>query len=555
MKDQGRRKNQPRSSFILQPSSFTDEGAIEVRAPATGEAATHLPWLSPGAAALVALARSPAALAWPEVRTDPGAVLLVVRHAPAAAPLITPRLLQDPAILEDAIYRLDRQDGCAVDWARTPARAVYAASLAYARLAERLAAASQRSDPDCAWAASLLAPLGWLALAAVDAEQVAGCLADAAFADDPVAVQQQRWGLDQAGIARRLCRRWGLPRWLAAVIGHLDLAPEMAPALGAPDGLFRVVQLAVALAQDEGSPLRLSVGGAIAENAAALGVSGAVLEAIIADHRSQNSDAELSCGDSPDRVPLLRELLALAIEHRRARDNPALERLEGDVDHLHQALREQRATEQERLRALKLAGLAEFAAGASHEINNPLAVISGQAQYLLAHEPDPSRQRSLQTIIGQAQRIHQVLSQLMQYARPPRPQPRAVQAAAVVQEVAASFAEFAAQKNVRLVCPPPDVALWVWADERLLHTALACLLRNAIEAAPADGWAGLRVVAESPEQVEFLAEDNGGGPAPAHREHLFDPFFSGRPAGRGRGLGLPTAWQLARVQGGDVYYA
>jgi signal transduction histidine kinase len=33
---------------------------------------------------------------------------------------------------------------------------------------------------------------------------------------------------------------------------------------------------------------------------------------------------------------------------------------------------------------------------------------------------------------------------------------------------------------------------------------------------------------------------------------MFDPFFSGRSAGRGRGLGLPTAWRLAREHGGDV---
>src|SRR5207302_476622 len=54
--------------------------------------------------------------------------------------------------------------------------------------------------------------------------------------------------------------------------------------------------------------------------------------------------------------------------------------------------------------------------------------------------------------------------------------------------------------------------------------------------------------------VEIVIEDNGPGPAALEREHLFDPFFSGRPAGRGRGLGLPTAWRLARQHGGDVRF-
>ena len=51
-----------------------------------------------------------------------------------------------------------------------------------------------------------------------------------------------------------------------------------------------------------------------------------------------------------------------------------------------------------------------------------------------------------------------------------------------------------------------------------------------------------------------MVEDSGTGPAPSQREHLFDPFYSGRLAGRGRGLGLPTAWRLAREHGGDVRY-
>jgi signal transduction histidine kinase len=54
--------------------------------------------------------------------------------------------------------------------------------------------------------------------------------------------------------------------------------------------------------------------------------------------------------------------------------------------------------------------------------------------------------------------------------------------------------------------------------------------------------------------VDLVVEDNGTGPAPVQREHLFDPFYSGRHAGRGRGLGLPTAWRLAREHGGDVRF-
>ncbi|MBY0461117.1 MAG: hypothetical protein K2V38_27665, partial [Gemmataceae bacterium] len=54
------------------------------------------------------------------------------------------------------------------------------------------------------------------------------------------------------------------------------------------------------------------------------------------------------------------------------------------------------------------------------------------------------------------------------------------------------------------------------------------------------------------EFVRFVIEDSGPGLSAAALVHAFDPFFCGRAAGRGRGLGLPTAWQLARQNGGDV---
>src|SRR5207253_8845878 len=90
-------------------------------------------------------------------------------------------------------------------------------------------------------------------------------------------------------------------------------------------------------------------------------------------------------------------------------------------------------------------------------------------------------------------------------------------------------------------------------DVEQVRIALTNLLRNAIEASPTEGWARLVLAPPMPgSPVEVLVEDSGPGPEPGQRPHLFDPFFSGRSAGRGRGLGLPIAWRLLRANGGDV---
>jgi signal transduction histidine kinase len=552
-----------------------------VRAAALGEAATHLPWLSPCADTLVGLARTPEE-AWAQVRTDPGAVLLVARQA-AASPALPcfPALLLDPAVLEGALAHVRNPGPGFVDWNQPAARPVYHASLTYARLAAALAERTRLCDPDLAWVTGLLAPLGWLAVCAIDGEQAAACLADPNLATDSLATQQRYWGYDQASIARRLARRWQLPGWLAGVVGHLALTAETAAHLGADRDLFLVTQLAVGLAQEQEIGLHLDVAAGPDDIAVSVGLSLEEQQALQAEARVFVDQPPAPPPGRPlHDVPLLADLLQLAAENRRRHGVPALDRLAGELDRLHQALEEQRTSEASRLRAQKLSALAEFAAGAGHEINNPLAVISGQAQYLLSHlqisdlrlqiaecpEPAPVDQsaifnlkseivlRSLQTIVGQAQRIHQMLNELMLFAKPPRPQRQPIDVAGLVREAVAALGERAAERRVQLRCPEPLPSVTVHGDLRQLRTALGCLLRNAVEAAPADGWAEAHIEAPAADRVELVVEDSGSGPARARREHLFDPFYSGREAGRGRGLGLPTAWRLARENGGDVYF-
>jgi signal transduction histidine kinase len=491
------------------------------------------------------------------LRTDPAAVLLVLRqtapvlHVPTLS--FFPALLREPSVCEEALRLLEQP--AFVDWNEPAVEPVYRASLAYAGVATRLAEHVTACDPENAWVAGLLAPLGWLAASSVDGAQVGGCLANPAFPPQPARVEQRLWGLDLASIARRLARRWRLPRWLAIIVGHLGLPAEVAQTLGADATLFRVVQLAVALAQQHGAPLRLPVGGTTEELAAGLGLPAELMAALEREaHALTTGPGSEHTWQAPTSVPLLRDLLTLAAENRRLRSARQQDQLEQEVDDLHRAVEAQHSAGAEQLRAQKLSALAEFAAGAGHEINNPLAVISGQAQYLLRSEQEAPRQQALQTIIGQAQRVHEMLRELMQFARPPRPEMQQLDVLSLAREVLTSLTELADGHRVRLIYPEDRPAIHLHADPGQLRTALTCLLRNAIEAAGTDGWASVRLEQAACNQVDVVVEDSGSGPAWQQRQHLFDPFYSGRQAGRGRGLGLPTAWRLAREQGGDVRF-
>ena len=252
-----------------------------------GEAITRLSWLSPCVDSLVALTRCPAVDAWARVRLDPGAVLLVLREAPAARAVSSlscfPSLVHDPAVLEGAGRLLDGGGPGFVNWGLPPAKAVYQSSILYAGAAHWLAERAGCADPDNAWVAGLLAPLGWLAACAIDLDAVGRCLEDPKLPLCAHTAQQRVWGLDHSAIARRLSRRWRLPGWVAAVVGHLDLPVQTAQMLGADPEIFRIVQAAVVLVQERRNVLHLPSALPGDGHAVALDLSGGAIE----DLRSQ----------------------------------------------------------------------------------------------------------------------------------------------------------------------------------------------------------------------------------------------------------------------------
>ncbi|HEY7329648.1 MAG TPA: ATP-binding protein [Gemmataceae bacterium] len=534
------------------------------------ESVLRLCWLSPSAASLAVLGRPATAATWSAIRRDPGAVLLVVRHSdvpwPARSSTVPPpsfhaTALEHSSLIEDALHLLDQPDGF-VDWDRSSAQPIYEACLTIAQLAHRLAERTGRCDPEAAWTCGLLAPLGWLAMCAVDPVAVSACLADPALRSDAAEAQRRHWGIDQAAIARRLARRWRLPAWVTAAAEHLHLPSELAQTFRADPILFPLTRLAIDEARRQGVDVGLSNGAFGAADRAALLVSPDEEIPFSNDPKTRFivSRNDKSQWQDPHEVPLLRDLLESAAENRRLREQPLHDHLEEEIDALQRALEEQVHGEARRLQTGKLTALAEFAAGAGHEINNPLAVISGQAQYLLSHERNWFREESgsaprqaLEAIVAQTRRIHGILRELMQFAKPAPPCPGWLDLPTLLGEVAGSLDEFGRQRRVRIEVALQPERLPVYADAGQLRNALSCLLRNAIEAAPTDGWA--RLVLRRPidgQTIEVMIEDSGPGPDASLRPHLFDPFFSGRTAGRGRGLGLPIAWRLSQLQGGDV---
>ncbi len=228
------------------------------------------------------------------------------------------------------------------------------------------------------------------------------------------------------------------------------------------------------------------------------------------------------------------------------------ERLRRKLDAAVEAFR-RRARAEEALRlAARLDALAEFAAGAGHELNNPLAVVLGRAQLLLTREEDPEAIRSLRAIVVQAQRAHRILRDLMYVARPPEPRPRLCSVDEVLRASIRDAQAEAEARGIRLVADPRSSSpAKVWLDPEPLRHVADVLIRNAIEATPSGG--AVFVQAGGDEQtLRWTVKDSGRGLTPHEATHLFDPFFCGREAGRGLGLGLPRAARIVERSGGEI---
>jgi signal transduction histidine kinase len=207
-----------------------------------------------------------------------------------------------------------------------------------------------------------------------------------------------------------------------------------------------------------------------------------------------------------------------------------------------------------RIREAKLRGLAEFAAGAGHELNNPLAVIVGRAQLLLGKSTDPELTRSLGIILNQAQRTHRILRDLMFVARPPTPRPRSCRPVEVLRGCVAGFQEECQTRGIRLVGEFEHGESTTWADPDGLYQLAEALLRNALQATPSGGRIQVRS-GRSGDELRWSFSDSGRGITAAEGPLLFDPFYCGRQAGRGLGLGLPRASRIASMLGGQLIWS
>jgi signal transduction histidine kinase len=205
----------------------------------------------------------------------------------------------------------------------------------------------------------------------------------------------------------------------------------------------------------------------------------------------------------------------------------------------------------ETVEAEKIAALAEFAAGAGHEINNPLAVIAGRAQLLLRDEADPERRRDLALMNAQAMRVHEMIADLRLFASPPELERKPLDLTALIRRLIDEMQPLAGGQKTTICLVEGASPVPIEADAVQLTVALRSLCQNALEALGHGGRIEVAVNRDG-DQALIAVADDGPGILAQQRPHIFEPFYSARQAGRGLGMGLSKCWRIVTDHGGRI---
>lgn len=255
---------------------------------------------------------------------------------------------------------------------------------------------------------------------------------------------------------------------------------------------------------------------------------------------------------SPEDVAILMSFAGACGQALAACD--ARDALAAQTESLGEALWMREVEQQKKGRTERLASVARMAAGAAHEINNPLAIISGRAQILMHRATEPNDAQALRTIVEQSQRASKVLGDLIQFARPAKPKLEEARIEDVLRRVVASFKESLSKGGMAVhESYAPDLPA-VPIDRHQMEQALGHLAGNAIEAmAPAGGVLTVSVKpSRDRRSVLIQISDTGHGIPNDIAAHVFDPFFTTREGGGHTGLGLAVCHGIIESHRGSI---
>jgi len=211
-------------------------------------------------------------------------------------------------------------------------------------------------------------------------------------------------------------------------------------------------------------------------------------------------------------------------------------------------------TQLELVNKRSLASVGEMACGAAHEINNPLSVIVGRAELLANSEVDAKKKETLTSIATSGQAITEIISELLAFAVPSKPKAKTNKLKTIIDKAVKLNSEEIQNNDIGLEYMFDAALPSIFIDGKQIVEAIGEVISNSIKSY--GGIGGNIMISgihdELNNEIVVEVKDAGSGMSKEALDKAFMPFYSGKEAGRNRGLGLSRSLRSIEANGGHV---
>ena len=216
----------------------------------------------------------------------------------------------------------------------------------------------------------------------------------------------------------------------------------------------------------------------------------------------------------------------------------------------------QKKLQQQLIHSDRLISIGRLAAGVAHEINTPLAIISGMTQGFLERKNGFNNEtiKEFKTMQKVAKRIEKIVNSLLELSHfEGNEQPRPANINKIIKDTVALIIEPFTKKNKKIILKLSSQLPKIKGFAEQLQQVIMNLLINADDATDSGDTISITTGIKNKNTITITFEDTGKGIPENQLSRIFDPFFTDKDVGKGTGLGLSITYGIIKRHNGAIH--